>query len=399
MANIMTGIKNWFTSFFCVWRRETYLTLHDFGVLLFFIGLPLLYPITYTLIYNPEVIRDLPIAVIDQSRTAESRHLARMIDATEGLEVYTYATDREEARRLMHSKEVFGTLEIPANYAQCLGRGEQAVVTYFADMSLLLRYRTAAFALTDVQIAICEELRNDKINSAGLLLQNMDGSPIATDQYMLGDVTQGFASFIMPGVLVLILHQGLFLGVGMMAGAAWERRRRNGGIDPMAVPAPAAATIIGKSLCYVMLYIPMVVFVVWFVPAFFSLPHVGSVWQEVIFLLPMLFAVTMMGQCMGAFIHEREAVLLIIVASSVVFLFLSGLTWPLYAMNGFWQLVGDFIPSTWGIEGFIRLTSNGATPAEEAQPYVTLWCLTAIYFSVAWLLARVGRLYPRPRLA
>ncbi len=49
-----------------VFRNEFRLMLHDAGVLLFFVALPLLYPIVYTLIYNPEVLRKLPVAVVDE---------------------------------------------------------------------------------------------------------------------------------------------------------------------------------------------------------------------------------------------------------------------------------------------------------------------------------------------
>ena len=84
--------------------------------------------------------------------------------------------------------------------------------------------------------------------------------------------------------------------------------------------------------------------------------------------------------------------MLVVVFTSVVFLFLSGLTWPRYAMNGFWRLVGDLIPATWGVEGFIVMNSNGAQLAQESHPYSMLWILAAIYFVMAWILIRF--LYP-----
>lgn len=391
----INGIKQWFAALFRVWRREFKLVFSDPGVILFFFALPTLYPITYTLIYNPEVIHNLPIAVIDHSRSTESRRLARMLDATDGLEVYQYVNDRAEAKRLMASKEVFGTLEIPADYGRRLGRGEQSPVTYFADMSLLLRYRTAAFAITDVQLALGDEIRSEKQAQAGLILQNIDGSAIDSEAIMLGDPTQGFASFIMPGVLVLILHQSLILGVTMLAGGAAERRRRNGGFDPLAIAAPGSATLIGKALCYLVCYIPMTLFALHLVPLMFSLPHVGNIWHYFIFIMPMLLAAAMLGQCVAVFVSERESSMLIVVATSVVFLFLSGLTWPRYAMNGFWQLVGDFIPATWGVEGFIRLNSNGATIAGQSTPYLMLWALTLLYFFSALILRRIAGLTPR----
>ena len=379
---------NWLTSLFKVWRREFYLVFHDAGVLLFFFALPLMYPVVYTIIYNPEVIRDMPVAVVDHSRTAQSRELARMVDATDGLEVYQYAPDMGAARRMMNEKEVFGILEIPSDYARCIGRGEQANVTYYADVSLLLRYRQALLNLTDVQLALATRYQQEKIASGGLLLQDIGGSPVDVQSVMMGDPTQGFASFIMPGVLVLILHQSLILGVAMLAGGAAERRRRNGGFDPMAVDAPPTATILGKVLCYAAIYIPMSLYALHFVPWMFTLPHLESMLDSLIFIFPMLIAPAMLGLCVASFVTEREASLMVVVFTSVVFLFLSGLTWPRYAMSPFWQLIGDFIPATWGVEGFIRLNSNGATFAQESHPTLMLWTLAAVYFSVAWLLVR-----------
>ena len=379
---------NWLTSLFKVWGREFYLVFHDAGVLLFFFALPLMYPVVYTIIYNPEVIRDMPVAVVDHSRTAQSRELARMVDATDGLEVYQYAPDMGAARRMMNEKEVFGILEIPSDYARCIGRGEQANVTYYADVSLLLRYRQALLNLTDVQLALATRYQQEKIASGGLLLQDIGGSPVDVQSVMMGDPTQGFASFIMPGVLVLILHQSLILGVAMLAGGAAERRRRNGGFDPMAVDAPPTATILGKVLCYAAIYIPMSLYALHFVPWMFTLPHLESMLDSLIFIFPMLIAASMLGLCVASFVTEREASLMVVVFTSVVFLFLSGLTWPRYAMSPFWQLIGDFIPATWGVEGFIRLNSNGATFAQESHPTLMLWTLAAVYFSVAWLLVR-----------
>ncbi len=63
----------WLKSLFMVWRCETRLVFSDMGVLLFFFALPLAYPIVYTLIYNPEIVEESPVVVVDRSRTAESR--------------------------------------------------------------------------------------------------------------------------------------------------------------------------------------------------------------------------------------------------------------------------------------------------------------------------------------
>ncbi|MDE7407617.1 MAG: ABC transporter permease, partial [Muribaculaceae bacterium] len=209
----MNSIKQWFVDLARVWKREFRLVFTDPGVLVFFFVLPLLYPVVYALIYNPELARDVPVAVVDNSRTAMSRELVRMADATEQMQIIGYATDLEEARRWQNEKACYGIMVIPEDYARRIGRGEQAVVPFYSDMSLLLRYRGFLTALTDLQLATGAQVRADIVNSRlGLLGQGMAGQPVNSSAHFMGDPEQGFCSFIIPGIIVLILQQSLVLG-------------------------------------------------------------------------------------------------------------------------------------------------------------------------------------------
>ena len=73
------------------------------------------------------------------------------------------------------------------------------------------------------------------------------------------------------------------------------------------------------------------------------------------------------------------------VVSSVVFLFLSGLTWPRYAFPPLWNVLANVVPGSWGVEGFVRINSNGGSLAENSTPYLWLWGLTAAYFVLSVL--------------
>lgn len=377
---------------FRVWQREFRLVFSDMGVILFFFFLTLMYPVVYTLIYNPETLKDIPIVVVDHSRTAESRELTRMVDATDAMKVYDYAPDMAAARAIQNSHESFGILEIPADYAKNLGRGEQSVVTFYSDMSLLLRYRTFVGSLTEIQLALGSKIQTADINQLGLVGQGVGGAPISSEAIMLGDPTQGFASFIIPGILVLILQQSMILGVTMLSAGSSERRRRNGGIDPLAIPAGPVTTVFGRTMCYLCLYLPICIYVLDLVPMMFNLPHIGHLTDYLLFILPMLLASSFLAITISVFVTERESSMLVVVFTSVVFLFISGLTWPRYAMNEFWQLVSGAIPATWGIEGFIRMNSNGSVLAQESHPYMMLWILAGVYFLTAVVMTRF--LYP-----
>lgn len=374
-----------------VFRNQLKIILGDFGVLLFFVALPLLYPVVYTAIYNPEVVRKIPVAVIDNSRTPESRDFVRKAGATPTMEIYAYCADLPEARALMASGDVFGIIDIPSDYARAIGTGQQAHVSFYSDMSLLLRFRSFVSALTDLQLDLVNEITGERLSMAGIS-SGEASLPVQSESNFLGDTEQGFASFIIPGIVILILQQSMILGICTLGGTSRERRRRNGGIDPLEVHgAGTFATIWGKALAVVVLYIPLTIYVVRFIPEMFNLPHYGSPVAYLLFLVPLLLSTAFLGQSLVVFIKERESPFIIIVFTSVVFLFLSGLTWPRYAMSWFWKWMGNCVPGIWGIEGFIRINSNSASLAEVSTPYVALWILTAVYMLTAyWVTYRLN---------
>lgn len=376
---------NWAYDMTRVFCNEWKIVGKDIGVMLFFIVLPLAYPVTYTLIYNPEVVREVPVAVVDDSRSPRSREFVRAASASPAIDIAGYAANMGEARAWMNEGKVFAIMRIPRDYGRDIANGDQAHVEIFADMSLLLRYRALLSAITDLQIKTTEEITLNRVEITGAGSSGLTKMPVKSHNSFLGDPEQGFASFVMPGIVILILQQSMILGITMIGGTSRERRRRNGGVDPLMIDdASPSASVWGKALCYVIIYIPMTIYVTTCIPEMFNLPHYGSAVQYLPFLLPMLFATAFLGQAILLWFKERETTFLIVVFTSVVFLFISGLTWPRYAMDGLWTWIGNLIPATWGIEGFIRINSNAATLAESAHPFIAMWILTAVYFLGAW---------------
>ena len=381
-------MKSWFRSLFRVCRREFYVVTHDVGVMLFFVALPLFYPIAYTLIYNPELVEEVPFCVVDNSRTSSSRTLVQMADATQSMQLVGYASDMAEARSWLNEKACYGIMFIPEDYEVKIMQGEQAVVPFFYEMSLLMRYRTFVSALTDLQMAVGDECREKLMNEVGDISSELNVATIDSQAFMLGDESQGFASFVIPGILILILQQSMILGIAMLGGTSRDRQRLNNGVDSLTVEAPTVATILGKTLCYMLIYAPLTIYILHYVPILFDLPHSGSAVDYLLFIVPFLLSTAFMGFVMQIFVSERETAMLVVVFTSVIFLFLSGLTWPRYAMEFPWQQFGDIIPATWGIEGFVHINSNGATLSNASTPYVMLWRLTVIYFLLACVIQK-----------
>ncbi len=371
-----------------VWRREFSNVFHNMGVVIFFLLLPTAYPIVYALIYNPELVREVPVVIVDDARTIESREIGRQLDATQNMRIIGYCANLQEAKQLMNERECYGILYLPSDFSRKLGRGEPTTLSFYSDMSLLIRYRGFLVALTSVTMEMGAKLQQHSIDAISPSLAVNGSNPAPSFGIPMGNTTQGFASFLLPGILVLILQQSLVLGITMLGASVRERRKKNGGIDPLAISTGIIPNMIGKALCYFTIYIIPTIYILHYVPMFFSFPQIGNVAEIFTFVTPYLFASIFLGMVLQVFVRERESSFLIIVFTSVIFLFFSGLTWPRYAMSDLWYMVSSCVPSTWAMEGFVRMNSNGATLEESALPFQMLWLLSAIYFVIAFFIYR-----------
>lgn len=382
---MLQRLKRFFRYFKEVYAREFKLIFHDEGIILFLTFLPLGYPIIYSLIYNPELVRDVKMVVVDHDRSAKSRQFVRMMDATQNTYIIGYATDLPEARRAMDSHDCFGIMEIPEGFGKNIGRGEQAEAVMYCDMSLLLRYRGFLVAATDVSQEMGAEIQAADINDIAPLATTItDGDLLPIRNVSLGNIESGFDSFIMPGVLILILHQCIILAIGMSGGAKHENPSLVG-YDPVNESPSILGTMLGQMTCYLTILILPIIFLVHYVPLIFSFPMAGDTLQELSFLFPMVIACMALGFCLQGVVWERETIFIIWVITSVAFLFLSGLTWPRYAITGFWRVLSDIVPATWGVEGFIRMNSNGADLGQVHHCYVNLWICAGAYMVLAYI--------------
>lgn len=380
----MKTLKRHILQFFEVYCREFKLVLSDAGIVLFFTFLPLVYPIIYSLIYNPELVKDVPMVVVDHDRTPLSRELVRNIDACDQAWVRGYAADLPEARRAMDSHNCFAILEIPEGFARTVGRGETGNTAMYCDMSLLLRYRGFLVATTNVMQEMGAELLTKDINNVAPLAETIvTGDLLPIDNISMGNIRNGFDSFIMPGVLILILQQCIILAVGM-AGGAKRERAAVAGYDPRNYTSTVLGTMTAQMLCYITVLALPILFIIHYVPLIFSFPMAGNLLEEIAFLLPMILASFGVGFAFQALVTEREAVFLSWVVTSIIFLFLSGLIWPRYDMAPIWRLLSDICPATWGVEGFIKMNANGASLSQVSHEYYSSWILAAGWWVVAY---------------
>lgn len=370
-------------------RREYDLIFHDTGVMLILVFAPLIYGVIYSLTYAPQVLRQVPIGVVDMSRTPSSRELCRLLTASPDLEIGYEPADMVEAERLFYAGQIHGILYIPSDYERQLLRGEQAVVAAYLDASYMLMYREVYKAVVEVikELSSTVELRRLTMQGVAPSLVNKLVHPVEYRQHTTFNPTLGYGSFVMPPVLILILQQTMLVGIGMIGSTRAERRRVE--ILPR---RSIIVSIVGRALAYASIYSVVMLYLFDLHYRIFDYPMLGRGWEVALFLMIYLFACIFAGMALSLLFRRRESSLMVLLWSSIPLLMLSGASFPDEAMPMVFRWLSAVFPSTFGVQGFVQMQTAGATIWEVGPQVRSLAVLMVIYFVVVcvgeWMMAK-----------
>lgn len=371
-----------------IWAQEMRNVVKDEGALLFMILVPLGYPLLYSWIYNNEVVHEVPTAIVDLSHSHSSREFIQKFDAAGDTKAAYYCTSIEEAKDLVAKQAVHGILYFPPDFDKRLGRGEQAHVGVYCDMSLMLTYK----AIYQTAQAVASGINSDIQIAASKGYTNRDDQittqPLDFDEVAIFNTTGGYGNAIIPGVLMVIIQQTLLLGIGLLAGTARETYKNKELIPISEHYAGVFRIVTGKSLAYMMIYAVMGAYLALVVPKIFHFVSLVDGWTLFQFMLPYILSCILFGMMLSCLVRYRENVMLLIVFTSLPFLFMTGISWPQANIPGVWQSIGWLIPSTWGVRGFLRISSMGASISDITEEFQALWIQVGVYFFVTCLVYR-----------
>ena len=355
----------------------------DRGVVIMLVLAPLAYPVLYCSLYKSETLIDVPVAAVDCSRSKESRELLRHIDATQNIEIKSSYPTLAEAKQAYYEKKVHGVVYIPADFSKKLNLGDQTTVSIYADISSFMYYRIINQACNNCIMALNQQVQVERLNANGITGESATiiSNPIPYEGITLYNEGAGFASFLMPAILILILFQTLFLGIGMIAGTSRGENRFHVLVSSAVHRGGTFRVIIGKSTCYFLLYAAWSFFILMLIPRAFNLPHIGIPFDILMLLIPFLLASIFFSMTVSVFLPHRETGMVIFMFMSLILLFLSGVSWPQSNINGFWKAFAWIFPSTSGIQAYIKINTLGADLHHITFEYLSLWVQTAFYFA------------------
>ena len=152
----------------------------------------------YTYVYSHEVPTDVPIAVVDECKSTESRQLIRMIESTEQVMVSHQPADFQEAKELFYQGKIHGIVVIPKDFSHKLFQKQRPAVSGYYDTAYFLYYKQVYKA-----VATSLGYMNAGIELKGLTAKGMSESqaqntmqPIQSKVVTLFNPSGGYATLI-----------------------------------------------------------------------------------------------------------------------------------------------------------------------------------------------------------
>lgn len=368
------------------------------AILLVLAGGIFLYGLLYNYMYAPNLVRKAPVAVVDLSHSALSREYVRWLDAAPQTSVYAQTPDILEARKWMKKGEITGILYIPSDFETHVARGETSVFTLYAATDAFLNFKGLQEASSRVMLAV-----NDAHRRAGTvflppqgLLAVASSTPVSVSGTALYNYTEGYGSYLIPAVMIVIIFQTMLMVIAMLTGEEAEQQRK--GVYSMKARSlkDMLCIVSGRTFVYVMLYVVFSMFLLGLLPHIFSIPNIGSGWDIVTMMIPFLLATSFFALAVSRWFTDSEAPLLMIAFFSVGYIFLSGVSYPLELMPWYWQAAHYVFPVAPAVLAFVKLNSMGGNLADIWPQMLTLWIQVIIYG--AWAVYTTRRVYKRSNI-
>lgn len=390
-----------------LYKESKFINLPNiYSVLLIAVGGTVGYSLLYNMLYLPNTVKEIPVAVVDDSKTVLSRKYTSYLNATEGVSVYVNPADYVAARELLNTEKVRGIIYIPADFETRIGQGKESVFQLYGTTTSLLYYLKIQSSAVGVMTQINDEYRQQiarRLPPAGQLALakaptvSITGIPMYNQQ-------GGYATFLIPVVFIVALFQTMLMAIGVYTGerknndvknnsVKTNKRKKNNNNNGNKENTKLChdnnwnCILLNTSLwqqpiiLFTVLYALLSIFVIGLVPIIFNLPALGNLLQVFPFILLFLLVTAIAGTLLSKFIPDSESITLIVPFFSVGLIFLSGMSFPREQMPMFWQALYYVFPCSPAITGYIKLNSMGA-PLTSAVPEIITLILQGIIYGI-----------------
>lgn len=363
----------------------------DSGTVVLFIIAMLAYPVIYAIGYMEETATEIPVAFVNLNDGALSYKLGRMIDATEQVRIVSRVSSLQEAEELYYRNEVAGVIVVDRDFEKDILSGRQGNVSVYSDASHFLLYKQVYSATVYASQTLGAAVEVNSLLNKGKTMEQalVMREPLSLKTYNLYNPAGGYASFIVPAILIILIQQTLLIGIGLLYGKHNERRSYHYLKDGMRRPFEEIKIIIGQTMAFMLIYLVTTFLIMGVFYRWMALPDKSGLLNTYLLMIPYLATVSFMGISIGLLFSKRVYSLLFLVFLSPILFFISGVAWPVEALPPLLYKASYILPSTPMVNAFIRLRVMGASLQSVSPEFNILLVQMLAYFLVAAIVYRI----------
>ncbi len=373
------------TTFFKVWGNEYKSIFGDSAVWVTFFITTLAVAFGYGYVYSNQVLRDIPIALVDNSQSPESRELARLLDASPQINIRPGVANFSEAEKLFYEQKACGIILIPEDFSRKILSRQHISVPLYCDASYLLTYRQTLTAAKQVLGYMNAGIQIKNLTAQGMnpALAKNAAHPVRYVNAKMYNPATGYGTFVMPSVFMIIIQSLLLTGIGILGGTMRKHHTlfyyRKFDVPALVLGKAAAYSTVGFFLFIVMLG---------FVYPLYSFPQRGNIIDLGVFFIPFILAISLLGLTLNLFFRHREDAVMSLLFISIPSLMLTGVSWPIQEVPPLIHYISLLLPSTLGIEGFVNINQGGTHLWEMKSLWLKMWALCGFYLLAAIVVTR-----------
>ena len=279
-------------------------------------------------------VRNVPLVVVDQDASSESRELVHRFEASPSFEVIDGLSSIDEVDAFLNTGKAWMALDIPAGYGERIRAGQPTAVQVVADGTDANSTNVALGYAGTLVAAYARELASPAGQPPAPL--------VSADVRVWFNPQLESKDFMIPGILALLL----LVVTTNLSSMSIVREKELGTLEQLNVtPIARWELIVGKMLPYGLIGIIDVLLVVFVALLWFEVPLRGSF--LLLFAMSVVYLMTTLG--LGLFVStisatQQQAMMTASFFFLIPMVFLSGFVFPIENMPTVIQPVTYLIP-------------------------------------------------------
>lgn len=320
------------------------------------IFLPIFLFVFLSSIYINGVVREIPIAILDEDHSALSATYIRFIESTGSLKIVKYVATQDEMQKDFMDGKIYACFNIPKDMETNLKKGKSVNIAIYNNTTNLITGNTVLKDATTITKTFSGGILLKKLRSKGLMEdQAMDLiNPVKVETQSMYNPNYNYLNYLIPGLLPATFQMVIMLIAVLVFST--EFAHNTFGELMQEANNNIFAVIIGKSIPHLLLHTATALGIIGILYPFFNVSIDGSVLITILFFLLFIFASFFFGMAISTLTKNTffatEAALFV---NTPAFIF-SGFVYPLWAMPQLHSTYALIMPFTHFMNGFLKIS-------------------------------------------